>query len=110
MQKKRNLGVIIGILIVVLIALILISIAAGRYVIRPAEILQLFKTQIAETFHTGTVSGTTNESAATVLFQSRLPRIIAAMLIGCALSVSGASYQGIFKNPMVSPDLLGASA
>ena len=110
MQKKRNLGVIIGILIVVLIALILISIAAGRYVIRPAEILQLFKTQIAETFHIGMASGTTNKSAATVLFQSRLPRIIAAMLIGCALSVSGASYQGIFKNPMVSPDLLGASA
>ena len=50
MQKKRNLGVIIGILIVVLIALILISIAAGRYVIRSAEILQLFKHRLQRLF------------------------------------------------------------
>ena len=39
-----------------------------------------------------------------------LPRIVAAVLIGAALAVAGAVYQGLFKNPMVSPDILGASS
>lgn len=46
----------------------------------------------------------------TILFKIRLPRILAAILIGAALSVSGAAYQGIFRNPMVSPGILGVSA
>lgn len=45
-----------------------------------------------------------------VLFNIRLPRILVVMLVGAALSVAGASYQGMFKNPLTSPDLLGASA
>jgi iron complex transport system permease protein len=48
--------------------------------------------------------------AETVLLESRFPRITVAALIGCGLAMSGAAYQGIFRNPMVSPDLLGASA
>ena len=47
--------------------------------------------------------------ACNTVLNTRLPRVLAAMLIGAALAVSGASYQGIFKNPMVSPDLLGVS-
>lgn len=47
---------------------------------------------------------------ATALVNVRLPRIGVVMLVGAALSVSGASYQGMFKNPLVSPDVLGASA
>lgn len=44
-----------------------------------------------------------------VLFKIRLPRILVVMLVGAALAVAGASYQGMFKNPLTSPDLLGAS-
>lgn len=47
---------------------------------------------------------------ATALMNLRLPRILVVMLVGAALSVAGASYQGMFKNPLVSPDILGASA
>ena len=43
-------------------------------------------------------------------FVVRLPRLMAAVLVGSALAVSGAAYQGIFKNPMVSPSLLGVSS
>jgi iron complex transport system permease protein len=46
----------------------------------------------------------------TVMFKIRLPRILAATLVGAALSVSGAAYQGMFRNPMVSPGILGVSA
>ena len=45
----------------------------------------------------------------TVFFQIRLPRICAAFFVGAALSVSGAIFQGIFKNPLVAPDILGVS-
>lgn len=46
----------------------------------------------------------------TVILNIRLPRIIAVALVGAVLSISGAVYQGIFKNPLVSPDILGSSA
>ncbi|MCF0120990.1 MAG: iron ABC transporter permease, partial [Oscillospiraceae bacterium] len=50
------------------------------------------------------------ETLETVVIDVRLPRILGAILVGGALAVSGASYQTMFKNPMVSPDLLGVSA
>ena len=49
------------------------------------------------------------DAESAVVLNVRLPRILAASLIGAALSVAGVSYQGMFRNPMVSPDLLGAS-
>lgn len=51
-----------------------------------------------------------NNDAAIVLLQVRLPRLLAAMLVGGGLALAGAAYQGLFNNPMVSPDILGASA
>lgn len=47
---------------------------------------------------------------ASVLFQIRLPRVLAAGLVGAALSAAGAAYQVTFRNPLVSPDILGVSA
>jgi len=44
-----------------------------------------------------------------VLFAVRLPRIAAALLVGAALSAAGAVYQGLFRNPLVSPGILGVS-
>lgn len=46
----------------------------------------------------------------TVLFHIRLPRVLLAMLVGAALSISGATLQGIFRNPLVSPFVLGLSS
>lgn len=53
---------------------------------------------------------TLSPSLNAIIFEIRLPRIMAAMLIGAALSVAGAAFQGLFKNPLVSPDKLGVSA
>lgn len=44
-----------------------------------------------------------------IVINIRFPRIIAAMLVGAALSTAGAAYQGMFKNPLASPDILGVS-
>ena len=45
----------------------------------------------------------------TIVFNIRMPRIIMACLVGCCLASAGACYQGVFRNPMAAPDLLGAS-
>jgi iron complex transport system permease protein len=45
-----------------------------------------------------------------LFFNARLPRILLSCLVGCCLSAAGASYQGVFQNPMASPDILGASS
>ena len=57
----------------------------------------------------GLLGGRLPDQAATVLYQVRLPRIAAAMLTGAALAAAGATYQGLFRNPLVSPDVLGVS-
>lgn len=48
--------------------------------------------------------------AATVVWNLRLPRVVAGLVVGMALSAAGATYQGMFRNPLVSPDILGVSA
>jgi iron complex transport system permease protein len=53
---------------------------------------------------------TAGGTAEIVLLQIRLPRLLACILVGSGLSLAGSSYQGMFNNPMVSPDILGASA
>lgn len=55
-------------------------------------------------------SGTADEAFETVVFNIRLPRLMAAVAAGTALSVSGVIMQSIFKNLLVSPDLLGVSS
>jgi iron complex transport system permease protein len=51
-----------------------------------------------------------DRSSATVILQVRLPRVVCGVFVGAALSLAGASYQGLFQNPMVSQDILGASS
>lgn len=51
-----------------------------------------------------------SRSDAFVFFQLRLPRIVMAILIGSALAVSGSSIQGVFKNPLATPSLIGITA
>ncbi len=93
----------IYILIVILTLLIIVSFSLGRYPIYPK---QLFGFMIS--IFSGDTSGISPE-VVTIITQIRLPRIIAAIFVGAALSVAGSNYQALFQNPMVSPDILGAS-
>lgn len=56
------------------------------------------------------IEKTWEQATEVVLFRIRIPRIFAAAIIGAALAAAGVSYQGMFRNPMVSPDILGASS
>jgi len=91
-------------LLVILIALFFLSFLLGRYPISPLMVGKVFISRIMPISHTWP------STVETVIFLIRLPRIVAAMLVGAGLSVSGASFQGTFKNPLVSPYILGVSA
>lgn len=51
-----------------------------------------------------------DETVATVFWNIRLPRVVAGLAVGAALAAAGATYQSLFRNPLVSPDILGVSA
>ena len=91
------------ILILLPIILFFTSFLIGRYPLTPVEVIM---TILAKIFPSLQVSAI----ASTVVWDIRLPRILAAVLVGAALSVAGAAFQGTFKNPLVSPDILGVSA
>ncbi|MGC9517593.1 MAG: FecCD family ABC transporter permease [Methanomicrobiales archaeon] len=111
-MKQRNMSNVFGIkkisitlmLIVPLIILFFISFLIGRYPITPYEVVVAFCYKILPN------NQELSPVLETILFQIRLPRIIAAMMVGATLSVAGASFQGLFKNPLVSPDKLGVSS
>ncbi|STD07247.1 Vitamin B12 import system permease protein BtuC [Dermatophilus congolensis] len=50
------------------------------------------------------------DPVADLLWQIRFPRTVLALMVGASLSLAGASYQGVFHNPLADPYLLGASA
>lgn len=100
MKNKK----IIYILLAILIGIFILSLTIGRYPISISLLLKVFLSKIIP------IVKTWPDTIETVIFNIRLPRIIGAMLVGGALSVSGVVYQGMFKNPLVSPDILGVSA
>jgi iron complex transport system permease protein len=97
-KYRRRTATLIALFAFVLVA----SFFFGRYSVRLDNLLAA----ISAMFNGDTPPETADIS---VLFRIRLPRILAATLVGAALSTAGASYQGMFRNPMVSPDILGAS-
>lgn len=94
--------VIYALLIALPVFLFFISFMMGRYPVAPMDVI---KTILSPFIPSLAVS----PQVTSIVFNIRLPRIIAALVVGAALSVAGASFQGIFQNPLVSPDLLGVS-
>lgn len=99
MKKNTSYKLRFILLFVLFIAVFFLSFMLGRYKIFPDELVKIILGLETE-----------NIDAVTVVLNIRLPRVLAALLIGASLSVSGASYQGMFRNPLVSPDILGASS
>ena len=100
---RRHPGRLIALLGVLLVGTVLVSLALGRYPIGPADALELLASRVAPGF------GDFSAQQETLFFNVRLPRILLVILVGASLSAAGAAFQGIFQNPLVSPDFLGAS-
>jgi len=103
-ERKEHQSLRITLLVVLAVAAILISLLIGRYAITWAQLLAVFGSLF------GNTPADLPANVEMVFFKIRLPRIIAAFIAGGGLALAGSVYQGVFRNPMVSPDILGATA
>lgn len=90
-----------------LLVLSIVSLGIGRYSIAIGDLGRFVLMAISGE---RVLEGGRYQELHNVIVQVRLPRVLAAVLIGAALSVSGAAFQALFKNPLVSPGLLGVLA
>ncbi len=100
----RSTRAILFAAVIALAVLVAWSFSVGRFAVAPGDVLKALWAALS-----GGESGLAKNVEAVVL-QVRGPRVIAAMAVGAALAGAGAAYQNLFKNPLVSPDILGVSA
>lgn len=103
-KKALHYSVINSGLFILLLVFMLICLCVGKYAVPPGECLHILAGKL---FH---LQETWIQMDEKLLMGVRLPRVLATVIVGAALSLSGAVYQGIFKNPLVSPDFLGVSS
>lgn len=99
-KKVQSLIITLSFLLIPVTALICLGI--GRYAVSPLQILKAFAEAI-----TGSQG---DVMVKTVIFKVRLPRIILALAAGAGLACSGAAFQGLFSNPLATPDTLGVAS
>ena len=90
-------------LIVVLFITAIFSMLLGKYEVSVSDIFLIIRDLVFKT------KSNVDEMSRNVILGLRLPRVIAALIVGMSLSISGVAFQGIFNNPLVSPDFLGVS-
>ena len=92
------------ILIAVPLVLGYVSLFLGRYGVEPLTVVRILLSKIFP------ITPDWSRSAQTIVLEIRLPRTLLAMSVGAGLAISGAAYQGMFRNPLVSTDILGVSS
>jgi iron complex transport system permease protein len=101
--RTRAAGISL-ILAVVLAALAVVSLAIGRYAVPVGDVARILLAQVAP------LERSWSETAEVIVVTVRLPRILLAILAGAALGASGAALQGVFRNPLVGPHIIGVSS
>ena len=104
MMPAVRLGPLLGLSALGVLALFLASFLVGPYPIPPATVARVFLAQLH------LVERTWSDAVELVVLGVRFPRIAAALLVGAALACAGATYQNLFRNPLVSPGVLGVSS
>lgn len=103
-KKRMSKDALVVVLILFTIAISVFSMMTGRMTIAPSVIVKILSSKLF------TVEHSWEATIETVLWQVRLPRLMAGLLVGAGLSVAGSAFQGLFRNPLVSPHILGVSA
>lgn len=104
MLQDKNFKKVLFYSILFLTLIFIWSISTGRY---DLNIISVFKIIVNKILNRDIKD---YEQPIKVLKTLRIPRAVGALLVGASLSISGGTYQGVFKNPLVSPNLLGVSA
>lgn len=103
-KKQISPAFVLWSLFALLLLSIFVSFMLGRYAVPLKELIYILWSKIV------TVPQFWTDTMEKVVLYIRLPRILLACLVGCCLSAAGASYQGVFQNPMAAPDILGATS
>jgi iron complex transport system permease protein len=98
MMRRPSAPVSLALLLAALLLALMLGLAEGSVRVGLAELLSAL------------IEGLRGGSPDPVVWQLRLPRVLLAALVGAALGVSGAVFQGVFRNPLADPYLLGAAA
>lgn len=96
-------GLLVALFIALPVLCVVVSLAIGAYQISPIDVCIILFDKITGQPYAG------DAMAASLVWQVRLPRVVAAALVGAGLSVAGAVFQGVFRNPLASPYTLGIS-
>ena len=102
-RRNRTANLILVALGVILVVLAILSFLVGRYPINPDKAIAMLVNWVVP------IDQFWTNQEQIIFFNVRLPRVVLAILVGSCLSAAGAAYQGTFQNPLVSPDILGAS-
>ena len=99
----RSTLVLASLIVIGLFAVIIVNLAVGAYPVSFYDLFQWLAWRFA-------LSSPPDKNIIIIVENIRAPRIVAALLIGASLSCAGAAYQSLFRNPLVSPDLLAVSS
>ena len=97
-------SILTGILLILLMLGGFLAVAYGSWPIEKVHVLKVILMKLK--LYTGLV----NEVEATIIWDGRMPRLIVGVLVGISLATAGCIMQGIFKNPMASPGVIGVSS
>jgi iron complex transport system permease protein len=97
-------GKLLLVLTILLVVVATASLMLGQITIPPGTIFRIFASTVLP------IDRTWSLTLESILFDVRVPRLIAGLLVGAGLSISGAAFQGLFRNPLVSPHILGVSS
>lgn len=103
-HADRRVQSVFASLLLLLVLSAFAAVVCGKFPLPPREAARILASRCLP------VEQTWTKRMEDVVLLIRLPRIVGAMLVGGALALAGGAYQGVFKNPLVSPDLLGVAA
>lgn len=110
-QVRLYHAIIIAALFVSLMVLMFIAIGLGQLNISPIRVAQILWNDLLNVLHLGGSSDVAwSEGERSAVSLVRAPRIVLAIIVGGALAISGAALQALFRNPLVSPDVIGVSS
>jgi len=95
-----------GILSLILLAAVLLNVSIGSSGMPLSTLFDV----LGAALHGTAAASDPNGVYATILFQLRLPHMVLMLLVGAALAGSGAAYQGLFRNPLADPYLIGVAS
>ena len=104
-RQRRRAALALGTLPLVLLAAVVAAVGTGAVHISPAQVVSIFTAPLG-----AAPLATYDEQQAAVLWVIRLPRVVLGALVGAGLAVAGAAMQGLFRNPLADPGLLGISS